>query len=499
MKKSVLLFIFFMSLAINAQQQKSGQNAESYSNPIFAGDYPDPSIIRDGEDYYIVHSSFNYYPGLLIWTSKDLIKWKPVTHALKKSVGSVWAPDLVKYNNKFYIYFPANNTNYVVSADSINGPWSDPIDLKIGSIDPGHFVDDKGNRFIYFSDGSYVPLSKDGLSVSGKATHAYDGWKIPIDWSIECFCLEGPKVIKKGEYYYLTVAEGGTAGPATSHMVISARSKSPFGPWENAPNNPIIRTNDSSEKWWSKGHASIIDDVKGNWWMVFHGYEKDNYNMGRQTLLQPIEWTADGWFKMKEGVKTEDVIQKPAGQFVKSNFTLSDSFTGTKLNPQWQFFDEHDPQRATFSSNGIKIKGKGTGIGNSSPLLCTPSDHSYTAEVEVEIEGNATAGLVLFYDTKLFTGLAFDKENIMAILRVWQFPTVKGVNKTHLFLRLEKKGQVVNMFYSIDGKDWLKIENSAEVSSFNHNVLSGFMSLKLGLSAVGEGAVTFKNFVYTPK
>jgi xylan 1,4-beta-xylosidase len=499
MKKLILLFIFFMSLAINAQQQKASQDKESYSNPIFAGDYPDPSIIRDDEDYYIVHSSFNYYPGLLIWTSKDLINWKPVTHALKKSVGSVWAPDLVKHNNKFYIYFPANNTNYVVSADSINGPWSDPIDLKIGSIDPGHFVDDKGNRFIYFSDGSYVPLSKDGLSVSGKATHAYDGWKIPTDWSIECFCLEGPKVIKKGEYYYLTVAEGGTAGPATSHMVISARSKSPFGPWENAPNNPIIRTNDSSEKWWSKGHASIIDDAKGNWWMVFHGYEKDNYNMGRQTLLQPIEWTADGWFKMKEGVKTEDVIQKPGGQFVKNNFTLSDSFAGTKLNPQWQFFDEHDPQRATFSSNGIKIKGKGTGIGNSSPLLCTPSDHSYTAEVEVEIEGNASAGLVLFYDTKLFTGIAFDKENIMAILRVWQFPTVKGVNKTHLFLRLEKKEQVVNMFYSIDGKDWLKIENSAEVSSFNHNVLSGFMSLKLGLSAVGEGAVTFKNFVYSPK
>lgn len=496
MKKLILLFIFLLSFAINAQQQKKQQNTESYSNPIFAGDYPDPSIIRDGEDYYIVHSSFNYYPGLLIWTSKDLINWKPVTHALNKSVGSVWAPDLVKFNNKFYIYFPANNTNYVVWANTINGPWSDPIDLKISGIDPGHFTDDKGDRFLYFSSGSYAPLSKDGLSVTGNAIHSYDGWKIPRDWSIECFCLEGPKMIKKGDYYYLTVAEGGTAGPATSHMVISARSKSPFGPWENAPNNPIVRTNDSSEKWWSKGHASIIDDVKGNWWMVFHGYENGYYNMGRQTLLQPIEWTKDGWFKMKEGIKTEDKIKKPAGQSIKSDFTLSDTFTGTKLNPQWQFFDEYDSKRATFSPNGIKIKGKGTGIGQSSPLLCTPSDHSYTADVEVEIEGNASAGLVLFYDTKLFTGIAFDKENIIAILRVWQFPTEKGVNKTHLFLRLEKREQVVNMFYSINGKDWLKIENSAEVSSFNHNVLSGFMSLKLGLSAVGEGEVTFKNFIY---
>ncbi|PJJ09887.1 beta-xylosidase [Flavobacterium sp. 1] len=499
MKKLILLVTFFMSFVSNAQQQKKDQNTQSYSNPIFAGDYPDPSIIRDGEDYYIVHSSFNYYPGLLIWTSKDLINWKPVTHALKKSVGSVWAPDLVKYNNKFYIYFPANNTNYVVWADTINGSWSDPVDLKIGSIDPGHFADDKDNRFLYFSDGSYVPLSKDGLSVSGKATHAYDGWKIPRDWSIECFCLEGPKVIKKGQYYYLTVAEGGTAGPATSHMVISARSKSPFGPWENSPNNPIIRTNASSEKWWSKGHASIIDDAKGNWWMVFHGYEKDNYNMGRQTLLQPIEWTADGWFKMKEGVKTDDLIQKPAGQFVKSNFTLSDTFAATELQPQWQFYNQYEADRIQFSKNGLKINGKGSNIGESSPLLCTPPDHSYSAEVEVEIEGNASAGLILFYDTKIYTGIAADKENISAILRSWQFPTQKGVNKNHLFLRLEKKEQIVNMFYSINGKDWLKIENSAEVSSFNHNVLGGFMSLKLGLSAVGEGSVTFKNFVYSPK
>ncbi|WP_233566046.1 MULTISPECIES: family 43 glycosylhydrolase [unclassified Flavobacterium] len=496
MKKCILLLIFFITFFSNAQQQKAKVGDDSYQNPIFAGDYPDPSIIRDGEDYYIVHSSFNYYPGLLIWTSKDLVNWKPVTHALKKSVGSVWAPDLVKFDNKFYIYFPANETNYVVSADNINGPWSDPIDLKIGNIDPGHFTDDKGNRYLYFSNGDYVPLSKDGLSVSGASKHVYDGWKIPSEWSIECFCMEGPKVLKRGDYYYLTVAEGGTAGPATSHMVISARSKSPLGPWENSPYNPILRTNDSSEKWWSKGHATLIDDVNGKWWMVFHGYENGYYNMGRQTLLQPVEWTNDGWFKSPKNIKTNEPIKKPAGKTIKSNFTLSDTFSGTELQPQWQFFDHFDDQRFKLTPNGIQIKGKGNGIGNSSPLLCTPSDHSYSAQVEVEIEGNATAGLILFYDNKLYTGIAADKENVLAILRSWQFPTLKGINKTHLFLRLEKKEQLVNMFYSLDGKEWIKIENSAEVSSFNHNVLSGFMSLRLGLSSVGEGQVTFKNFVY---
>ena len=496
MKRIILSAVFSISLAIHAQQQSTQNNKETFSNPIFAGDHPDPSIIRDGDTYYIVHSSFNYYPGLLIWSSKDLINWSPVTHALTKRVGSVWAPDLVKYNNKFYIYFPANDTNYVVWADAINGPWSDPIDLKVGNIDPGHFADDKGNRFLYFSNGGYVPLSKDGLSVTGELKHSYDGWKIPTDWSIECFCMEGPKVIKLKDYYYLTVAEGGTAGPATSHMVISARSKSPLGPWENSPYNPVIRTKNSSEKWWSKGHASLIDDSKGNWWMIFHGYENGHYNMGRQTLLQPVEWTADGWFKMKENVKTEDLIKKPAGQFVKSTYTLSDTFTGTELQPQWQFFNQYEPERIQFSKDGLKIKGKGKAVGDSSPLLCTPSDHSYTAEVEVTIEGNATAGLTLFYNSGMYTGIAADKQNVLAILRTWQFPTQKDVNKTHLFLRLEKKDQTVNMFYSIDGKKWLKIENSAEVSSFHHNVLSGFMALKLGLSSVGDGSVTFKNFVY---
>lgn len=170
-----------------------------------------------------------------------------------------------------------------------------------------------------------------------------------------------------------------------------------------------------------------------------------------------------------------------------------------ELQPQWQFYNQYDADRIQFSKNGLKIKGKGNNIGESSPLLCSASDHSYSAEVEVEIEGNASAGLILFYDEKIYTGIAADKENISAILRTWQFPTQKGVNKKHLFLRLEKKEQIVNMFYSIDGKDWLKIDNSAEVSSFNHNVLGGFMSLKLGLSAVGEGSVTFRNFVYSPK
>lgn len=497
--KNVLLALFIhLTLGAVAQYQRVDTNqSESYYNPIFSGDYPDPSILRDGDMYYMVHSSFEYYPGLLIWKSKDLINWTPVTNSLKKYVGSVWAPDLIKYNNKYFIYFPANNTNYVISSSSIEGPWSDPIDLKVTHIDPGHFVDEKGKRYLYFSSGDYVQLSDDGLSTVGELKHAYSGWSIPRAWSIECFCMESPKVTKRGEYYYLTVAEGGTAGPATSHMIISARSKSPLGPWENSPYNPIERTKDKSERWWSKGHATLFEDIQGKWWMVFHAYEKDYYNMGRQTLLQPVEWTKDGWFQ-SASVKSEQLINKPKSKQHPTTFTLSDNFSGGSLKPHWKFFGEYDTSRFNVINNSLVIKAQGKSVGDSHPLLAIPSHHAYIAEVELLIEGEATGGLVLFYNKDAHSGILADDKNIIANINKWQFTTERNVIKKRVFLRLKNVDHTVDMFYSADGVTWNKIENSLEVSGMHHNVLGGFMSLRLGLTAFGTGVVTFKNFVYTP-
>jgi len=487
-------------LATNAQVRTiaGSISADYYLNPVFSGDYPDPSILRDGDDYYIVHSSFEYYPGLLIWHSTDLINWTPVTNVLHKYVGSVWAPDLVKYKNRYYIYFPANNTNYVVFADSINGTWSDPVDLKIGNIDPGHFIDENGKRYLYFSSGGYVPLSDDGLTVTGEYKQVYDGWPIPREWTIELFALEGPKITKRGDYYYLTVAEGGTAGPATSHMIISARSKSPFGPWENSPHNPIVRSNSSSERWWSKGHGTLFDDIKGNWWLIFHGYEKDFYNMGRQTLLQPVEWTKDGWFKTPAGIKTDQPIKKPAGKILKSTYTLSDDFSGKTLKPHWKFFGEYDSSRFYLINKSLLLKAKGNSAGDCSPLLCIPSDHSYTAEVEISIEGAAVGGLVLYYNNNYHSGILADSANIFADLRGWQFPTEKQVIDKHVFLKLKNINSTVDMYYCTYSINWNKIDSSVEVSGFNHNALSGFLSLRIGLCAIGKGTVRFKNFIYKP-
>jgi len=499
MKASIIfLFASILSLSLAAQSGTAVKGSGFYKDPVLAGDHPDPSILRDGEDYYMVHSSFEYYPGLLILRSKDLINWTPVTNALYKYVGSVYAPDLVKYKNKYYIYFPAGGTNYVVTADSINGKWTDPVDLKIGNIDPGHIVDENGKRYLFFSSGGFVPLSDDGLSVAGEIKSSYDGWPVPREWSIECFCLEGPKLVKRGEYYYLTVAEGGTAGPATGHMVISARSKSLSGPWENSPYNPIIRTTNSSDRWRSKGHGTLFEDAKGKWWMVFHAYEKGFYNMGRQTLLLPVEWTADGWYKIPGGIMADQPIKKPALADSRSDVTRSDKFDGNSLNPQWKFFEEYDTSRFHPSGNGLIVKAKGDAIGNSSPLLFLPSDHSYTAEVEMVIEGRATGGLVLFYNEKASSGILTNNGDILANIHGWQYTADTKVVTSHVFLRLRNVDNIVDLYYRTEGDKWNKIQSSLDISAFNHNALGGFMAVRIGLCSIGEGAVTFKNFMYKP-
>ncbi len=494
-----LLLLCLFLVPLNAQQQFGKNEKGRYTNPVFAGDYPDPSILRDGDDFYLVHSSFEYYPGLLIWHSTDLINWEPVTNALHTYVGSVWAPDLIKHDGKFYIYFPASNTNYVIWADKIEGPWSEPIELDVDMIDPGHVADEEGNRYLYFNSGSYVPLTKDGLAIAGEVQQSYEGWEIPREWSIECFCMEGPKLEKRGKYYYLTVAEGGTAGPATGHMVISARSKSPLGPWENSPYNPILRTKDKSEKWWSVGHGTLFDDASNNWYLMFHGYENGFYTMGRQTMLTPVEWTADGWFKIPEGLAIDQPLPLPnLPNKLQKQYDLSDAFSGPELDPKWKFFKDADTSRYTFNNDALQLKGKANSVKNCSPMLLIPAHHAYTVDIELEVEGNATGGIVLFYNEQAFSGILTDGTNILANLRGWQFPTEKNVVKKKVFLRLKNMNHSVDMFYSFDGKDWMKIENSFEAGAYHHNVLSGFMSLRIGLCSMGEGSVIFRNFTYSP-
>ncbi|WP_449436541.1 beta-xylosidase family glycoside hydrolase [Pedobacter steynii] len=191
-------------------------------------------------------------------------------------------------------------------------------------------------------------------------------------------------------------------------------------------------------------------------------------------------------------------IKKPNLVADKTNFTLNDDFKGNKLKSQWAFFGELDAGRFQLSDGGLSMKGKGNQVANSAPLLCIPLGHSYTTDVELSIEGKATAGLVLFYNNTAFSGILANNKNILANIRGWQFETEKNVVNDRVFLRLKNMDNIVHMYYSTDGIKWNKIESSLDVSAIHHNVLSGFLSLRIGLCAIGEGKVTFKNFKFTP-
>jgi beta-xylosidase len=471
-----------------------------FQNPIFSGDFPDPSVLRDGDDYYMTHSAMEYSPGLLIWHSHDLVNWEPLCYALTEYLGSIYAPDLVKYGDTYYIYFPAVTSkgisNWVVTAKNPAGPWSKPIDLHIGQIDPGHVVGRDGKRYLFLSDGYIVRLADDGLSVIGGIIKVYNGWKYPQDWIVEGFCLESPKLIYHNGYYYLTVAEGGTAGPATSHMVVSARSKSVFGPWENSPYNPIVHTKSSNEKWWSKGHATIVSTADDEWWLMYHGYENGYYNLGRQTLLEPIEWTNDGWFKAKDRVEIEKPIRKPKGDAISRYLKLSDEFSENTLGLQWRFYRELDRHRFGFSKDGLFMNAEGSAPSDCSPMLCTPLDHNYEIETELKLEGDVTGGLVLFYNEKMYCGLGLNKNGLIKYERALPLLLDPKPVGNKIKLRIRNESHQVSYYYQIQGGGWKMYEASSEVSALNHNAFGGFLSLKAGLFSSGSGKVSFSYFKY---
>jgi beta-xylosidase len=296
----------------------------------------------------------------------------------------------------------------------------------------------------------------------------------------------------------MILAEGGTAGPPTGHMVVAARSKTIEGPWENSPYNPIVRTESRDERWWSKGHGTLVEDRAGKWWMVYHAYENGYYTLGRQALLEPIEWTADGWFKIA-GSDPAKPIAKPAGEAGPHGFAFSDDFSTPKMGVQWSFYagDEADRNRYRYENGALVLKGKGTSPADSSPLWFVNGDHAYEMEVEIDADRGASGGLLVFYSRKLYAGLGFSAQNLRLHLygmdRTSAKPAALG---QRLWIRLRNDHHIVTLRYSADGKTWERYDRAIEVSGYHHNVAYDFLSLRPALYASGSGEVRFRNFKY---
>lgn len=414
---------------------------------VFPGDYPDPSIVRDGKDFYMTHSSFTYYPGLLVWHSTDLVNWEPISRAVTDQPYSIFAPEICKVGDKFYIYYPTSGgENYVVMADNPAGPWSEPVKIEVNGIDPGHVYAEDGKQYLYTNNGYAVELTPDGLATAGENIKRYDGWEFPSEWETEGVWLESPKLFQKDGYYYLVTAEGGTAGPATSHMCVVARSKSALGPWENSPYNPLVHTYSVDEEWWSKGHGTIFDDADGNWYIVYHSYRNSFHTLGRTTIIESIAWTEDGWPKL--AVEENAFAEDEAGS---AQYAALRDYTNPLMWAKWE-----------------------PGFADGELWTITAVDRSYEVTAEFELEEGAKAGLYLFYNEEANLGLQ--------------------ETASHFFLRIRNLNNVAVTEKSLDGETWTTVDDAVDVSGYHHNNYGGFFALRPAI-LLTKGA-TVKSFGY---
>nr|WP_244501525.1 glycoside hydrolase family 43 protein [Sphingomonas gellani] len=348
-------------------QERVAVGPGQYRNPIVSGYYPDPSVTRVGDDYYLVLSSFAHYPGLPIFRSKDLVNWTQIGNAIDRpgqldftgmrTSQAVFAPDISYHDGVFYI---ANTCveckgNFVITATDPAGPWSDPVWLPFEGIDPSiYWEGDKayivnnrapnetprydGHRAIWIQEYDW----RAGKMV-GESTQLINGG---VDISKQPVWIEGPHILRKDGWYYLTAAEGGTS---VNHSQVVFRSRTLRGPYAPFPGNPILTQRDLNparpHPVTSSGHAKLVQTQNGDWWATFlavRPYQGDYYNIGRETFLLPVTWK-DGWpIILPKGRSIPFVGARPRLPVgargpvpTRGDFGYVDEFDGDRLGMQW--------------------------------------------------------------------------------------------------------------------------------------------------------------------
>lgn len=324
------------------------QQASTYTNPILSGFYPDPSICRVGDDYYLVNSTFEYFPGVPIFHSKDLVHWKQIGHCLTRksqlpldkaaASAGIFAPTLRYYDGTFYMVTTnvSGGGNFYVTAKNPAGPWSEQIWIKDGGgIDPSLFFDDDGKVYYTRHEGmgdGFIAQAQIDINTGKLEGQLHNIWR-----GTGGIWPEGPHLYKINGQYYLMIAEGGTS---YDHMVTVARSDSPFGPFESNPGNPILtHRNRPNHAIQALGHADMVETPDG-WWMVCLGIRPQGgqfHHLGRETFLAPVSWQK-GWQVVNGNGSIELTMTPPklkSHPFPKE--PVRDDFEGDKLALQWNF------------------------------------------------------------------------------------------------------------------------------------------------------------------
>ena len=364
-----------------------------YLNPILTGYYPDPSVLRVGEDYYLVNSSFANYPGLPIFKSKDLVNWTQIGNAIdrpeqldfkgRRLSQAVFAPDISWHDGTFYIVNTCVECkgNFVITAKDPAGPWSNPIWLPFEGIDPSiYWEGDKA--YIVNNRAPDEPTRYDGHraiwiqeydwragKMVGESTQLINGG---VDIARKPVWIEGPHIFRKDGAYYLTAAEGGTS---VNHSQVVFRSKDLRGPYVPFAGNPILTQRDLDparpDLIGSAGHAELVQTQNGDWWATFlavRPYADDYYNIGRETFLLPVEWK-DGWpiilprgQAIPHALKAPNLPAQPKPPIPTSgDFGYVEEFDGKTLPMQW--IGIRTPQKPFY-----RVQGGALELDSGSPI-----------------------------------------------------------------------------------------------------------------------------------
>jgi xylan 1,4-beta-xylosidase len=507
-------------------------SSNEYRNPIISGFQPDPSILRAGNDYYLINSSFAFFPGIPVFHSRDLVNWEQLGNAIDRPTQlnfsglgiarAVFAPTIRRHGDVFYIIGTCVDcgSNFVITAKNPAGPWSDPVWLKpVDGVDPDLFIDGPrawivnngppsatpaypGHRAIWIQE---FDLGK--LKMRGARSIIVDGG---VDFAAHPIWIEGPHLLKKDGWYYLIAAEGGTEA---GHSEVVFRSRSVTGPYTPGPENPILTQRDldpaRAHPVAAAGHADFVQTPDGSWWAVFlatRPYEGNLSNMGRETFLLPVDWV-DGWPKIlapKTPVPRVHARPRLPQSAAVDRSHWRDSFDTHRLAPDWEMIRMPAESWYRFAVNGgLEIQARQASIsGDGNPSFLGKRQRHENAAMETEIPFPSLAmgeraGVAAFADERhhYFFGLArtVDGTELVVALRdgagdpedgrIIASAPVAGAPIESIRLRMSAHGAKYDFHYAIAGGAWRALFVNADGKMLASEPTNQFTGTLMGLYA----------------